>query len=194
MPKRTRRERRREARARRAEIGVVERSVVKARRFADCPVADAFASREIEEAQMGVLAIAREREDGMYAGMSCVVDLGALGVKDVHLVARGPRAKVTAAITAPMQRGQASWSAGQVVRTVRMAAAWREHCGIPQRVEERVALAFCTGLDEDTTHEVTLGAEGRPLLLPGPYDDAEALEALLTARWGRDGYHYVKPL
>lgn len=194
MARGNRRERRREARARRAQVGVVEPAVVKARRFAECPVVEAHASGEIEETQLGVLALVRQRADGMYAGMSCVVDLGALGIKDVNLVARGTLTEVAGTVTGPIQRGRAPWSAAQVVRTLRLAAAWREHCGIPQRVEERIALAFCTGLEEDPTHEVPLGAEGKPYLVPGPYDDAEALEALLIERWGRGGYHYLKPV
>lgn len=186
-----RRDRRAEARALLAVRPPSAPELNQAGRLARFPPVHAWISSWDDPKNLVFACLTRRRDDGDLALLTLLIDLGCLGVKDQHLLAKlssGDAHERVGRSPIPVARAEP----GVVAAVVRAAADWSAECGFEASLAQRVANAFVQGI-EPAPVQVPVGVDGKPFFMPGPYDDAAALLERLSARFGPDGFHFFAP-
>ena len=137
------------------------------------------------------VVIARRSPRAAAVGIGIfLVDLGCLGVR------RGNVSVAPAADYAQLLRpalvertGAEVCAPALAAKVIRAAARYAERLGFEPDKETREALGILGDIDPSAcTEPVPLGEDGKPLCMPGPEDDVEAIVARLERQVGKDGF------
>jgi hypothetical protein len=187
--------RRAEARALQLARPLPSAELTHARKLAPFPVVGAWLGDGWQDVhQLIVGGIARARPDGGLAGVRFLADLGCMGVKQAVLRPKITRWDFETEIGRAAQQTVRPVPVGTLAQVVREVARWSVACGMPTTDDQAITLAFLGDEASDTTVEVPLGSDGKPMLVPGPFDDAPALMKILAERFGPGGFNYIFPM
>jgi hypothetical protein len=187
-------QRREEARALQAARPRMSEELIQASKLAAFPLVRGWLSEGYQKSGLAICGLARRRPDGDLAILTAITDLGCMGTKDFKLLAKVPPSMVGERFERYSDTPLEEAPVGHVVQVLREAMRWRIACGMPAREAHAVVTAFLDTAQGDPTYPVTLGTEGKPFLIPGPFDDAEELIGLLEAKFGPTGFHYITPV
>ena len=142
------------------------------------------------------IMVVRKGPNNFFGIGVVLVDQACLGVKNAYgrVVDEGEYRMVYRQLSQHQTLIEADINlAAKIIRdSVEYAAQFglRPNRDLPQ------ALALMHDADPDACREdIPLGgAEGKPLFMPGPYDNVEAILAKLTTAVGPDGFDYILPL
>lgn len=188
-----RKQRRLEARALQAARPKASEELAHARRLAGLPMESMWISESWRFVGLAVCVVVRRRPDGDLAVLSAIADLGCLGIKDVAVFPSVSPAGLDDILARATRDSMLNVPIGVGVQLLRESARWCEACGMPERDSQTATLAFLSDEVGDSSFEIPLGHDGKPMLVPGPHDDFNELAAILAARFGSGGFHFTAP-
>lgn len=183
-----------EARALQAARPMASEELAHARRLAGLPMESMWISESWRFVGLAVCVVVRRRPDGDLAVLSAVADLGCLGIKDVAVFPCVSPSGLDDILARASRDPMLNVPIGLGVQLLRESARWCVACGMPVRDSQTATLAFLLDEVGDPAFEIPLGHDGKPMLVPGPYDDFDQLEAILAERFGSNGFHFTAPV
>lgn len=168
------------------------REVKKAAKFARYPIGRCVVGRDWGEQRFCAFAFTREKPSGDVVFGSGVVDLGTQGLKDGNFEPAVSEAQADKVIDGVARRGAGIEKAepALVQKILEHGVAF---AGLNGFAPPRVYFALDRLLgDHDLSKvetKVPLGHRGKPILIPGPNDDPEALAETLTETVGANGFY-----
>jgi hypothetical protein len=163
---------------------------------ASAPVLHCWASRDVWRQGIGYVLLSRQLGGGNVAFVVFLLDVYCLGVKNVIMDVL-PRASYEENLHEKMTKQfRVDLMEPECCRKlVEGAVQYAADLGLPPHPDYRVAkLLFGSIPAENCTRQFVYGKEGKPLFMPGPFDDGARRQQVLHAldeHCGPDGYHYV---
>ncbi|MEO7715477.1 MAG: hypothetical protein ABIY70_04705 [Capsulimonas sp.] len=147
-----------------------------------------------EEGQIIQALVSREGPNGRIAVGIYLVDLGLLGVKNSFVQMFESHSAYSELRTSVLEsQPMISADINLIAKILRSAVEYAAQFGFRPNSDYRLASRMLAGADPDASPaEIPSGGpEGKPLFIPGPHDNIEAILLRLEDRVGPDGYHYV---
>jgi hypothetical protein len=157
------------------------------------PVHSCYVTSDWREHGMVALVVARKGAGPSILAACYLVDLYCLGLKDTWVAEPGDEGTLRSlckggADAAPLEPCDPALAA----RIIRAGIDYAAALGLPAHSEFVRTRRFLTGIDADAcAEEVPVGHHGKPLLVPGPRDNAAHLMAHLTSRLGPGGFDWI---
>jgi len=157
------------------------------------PFGRVLVSRTIAEAGLGYVVVTRKLETGGLAAGVILLDAYCLGVKDAFF-----RVVSATELLDLMRRSGQTFedaSPSYACKLVRDAIAYARALGFEPHADYADTVPVFAGADPDACDTVfTFGKDGKPFYCSSPgqsMESARAVIAHLTARLGKDGFHYL---
>jgi hypothetical protein len=170
----------------------------KVRAAAEWPLHACLIHGDIFEGGICTVFLSRQSTSGEIALAAFLVDVFALGIKDVFLQLLEPSEfdafEETAREAAPLRPVEPCYAR----KLVREAAAYAASLGLrPRRGFGAIEQLFGNARAEDCSEEFTFGRDGKPFYVAGPTEKAGQIGRRLghlTDRLGLDGFDFMIPL
>jgi len=161
------------------------------------PLYECLISEEWQkEGMITQILVSRRSPQGQIAAGVFLVDLGCLGVKNAFPSLPTPQEyrELRASMEANQKLVEADLNL--VAKVLREAIAYAGELGFKPQRDYYDARRILGDADPDACDvEVPLGAkDGKPLFIPGPYDNARRIIARLTRKLGPDGFYFMVPV
>jgi len=172
------------------------RAAKKAAKIARYPVERCVIASDWADQRFGPVALIRTRPDEEVAFGSGIVDLGGLGLKSGLFEAGMSRSRADEMIERVQELGADLEECEPEVasKVLRHAVAYAARIGIDPPDEYFALRKFFGDSDLSAVEtDVPLGHRGKPVLIPGPNDDVEALAAQFEEELGRNGFYLGAP-
>lgn len=187
---------RRRHEAKRSISSSTRRTCKKMARLSRFKIHGAYLNTVWEESGNASVTIVRQTGEDQFALAHGLVDLAALGTKNGRVETGLSRLRLENFLGEMNERMELE----EV--DPRFAVAFIEE-GVTLRLalelelpgDVHPVLAFLRGIPtEEHRDRVPLGADGKPLLMPGPYDDVDALLEHFSRVLGPQGYEFIAPI
>ena len=182
------------AQRRRRLRGKARRDMKKAAKFGRYRVHQCLISHSWRDERMANIIQVRKRPDGNYVVAGILVDLGCLGPKSAFLDVGVPPERFEDLLS-ERQHEFEDCSPHLAAKISQKGALLAAHLGFSIPDEAFAVMAIMERFDpEKSDEEVSLGANGKPLFVPGPNDDVRAILAHLDEHVGPEGYEFTSSL
>lgn len=157
------------------------------------PFDRALVSQGIDDQGMGYVVITRKLENGRLASGTILLDSYCLGVKDAFFRIIAPADLVDLTTNHGQQLDDVT--PAYACKLVRDAIAYARALGFEPHADYADVAILFDGVDPEACDtEFTFGKDGKPFYINGPshsLQKADAIIAHLTARLGKDGFHFL---
>lgn len=180
--------------ARRQQAGIAGKLQYAAR----FPVLHSLAAADLWDQGIGEVLLSRELNNGTVAVAVFLVDVYCLGVKDVimNVLAREQYEEFFNSLCSEFELAPIAPQAAR--QLVEGAVEYADKLGLPPAHEYRKARLIFGDIDASACCEqFEYGYKGKPLFIPGPYDDPAKCQYVLTVlmeRCGPDGFRFAVPI
>lgn len=174
--------------------------IAQARRAAEWPLHRCYVNGAWRGMKMRGLAhvtVTRRSAGGSIALAAFLVDVACLGVKNALFKSGLDEADLAGHLDRYHPDDSAKPCApATAARIVAEGVAYARELGFEPHPDYGVARLLLAGIDPAESEEQVYcgGANGKPLYISGPRDDASRIIRQLTTRLGSDGFDYVTPL
>ena len=157
---------------------------------------EAFIGKDWRDSGMTQLVVARIRAEGRAEVAFFLLDLWCLGVKDAFLADASTESEFREIVAERLpEEYRERFHPACAKKMIEGAIAYAERFGFAPHRDCRKARRALGGLEaSDCPETFTFGREGKPCYVAGPNDTPERTErvlAMLEARCGKDGFHYL---
>lgn len=160
---------------------------------------EAHVRKDWRSAGITTVIVARHREDSSVDVAFVLVDVWCLGVKDAFAEFNAPASWVEDKIRSQIPEDQHErMHPACAKKLIEGAVAYAEGLGFAAHRDYRKARKVFSGVDASVCPtDFTFGRDGKPFYVAGENDSEERINrvlAVLKARCGEDGFHYVCPV
>ncbi len=160
------------------------------------PIHECLLSEDWEERGIAVVIVARKKANGLIIGAGYVLDVFCLGLKQTAVYYNMEMYQYEEMIANQAQRMEFAFKKVEpdfAYNLIYGAVEYAEDMGLNPAKDFRITEYILPPADAIEYIDIEFGKDGKPLYIPGPYDNMEKIVNTLDANLGLGNYEMVIP-